>query len=145
MIRTILQHPDEALRQVSAEIHDLAEAHRIAEDLTHTFEATLNCIGLAAPQIGERYRVILVDITRRNFDRYIMVNPVITRTSADMQRVNDGCLSVERGRKRLSTKRPKRITVEWTDLQAKQNFSGLIAACIHHEVDHLNGKLFIDS
>lgn len=152
MIKSIIQHPDSRLRLISKPIDfgtDQADiAQSVAADLLETFNATGNCIGLAAPQIGHAARIIVVDIMRNGIDRYLMVNPVITKASQHMQRVNDGCLSVGHGMTRMSTKRPARITVAWQDLTGKarsQKFSNLMAACIHHEIDHLNGRLFIDA
>lgn len=152
MIKPIIQYPDSRLRLVSKSIDfttDQADvAQSVATDLIETFNATKLSIGLAAPQIGHAVRIIVVDITRNGLDRYLMVNPVITKASTQMQRVNDGCMSVENGFRRLSTKRPLRITVAWQDLTGKarsQKFSNLMAACIHHEIDHLQGRLFIDS
>lgn len=155
MIRAILQHPDPRLRETSAPI-DMADeygaklAKLIAEDLVDTIAATgmgIRAIGLAAPQIGHAFRVIVVDVSPHGADRRVMVNPVITKASRDQQRVLDGCMSVDRGRKHISTKRPKRIAVEWQDVDGtprSQKFANLIAAVIHHEVDHLDGRLFID-
>jgi peptide deformylase len=149
----ILQSPDDRLRVVAEpfpeRVEDYHPSHLSAiADLLDTFAATTNCIGLAATQIGCPWRVIVVDVTERRGELYVMVNPVIVKASEDLQLVNDGCMSVYNGRRRYNTKRPKRITVEWTDRrhnqQRKQKFSGLLAAVIHHEIDHLNGVLFTD-
>lgn len=153
MIREIIQAPDDRLRRVAQYLPqdrtEWTDEHRAAvEDLRHTFAVTGGCIGLAATQIDHHWRVIVVDTTRRRTDTYLMVNPVIVKASTDLQAVNDGCMSVQGGRYRAQTRRPKRIAVEWTDPDTgalrKQKFSGLTAAAIHHEVDHAEGVLFLD-
>lgn len=147
MIKPIIQAPDTRLRRVAAA---LPEVHHetVVQDLLDTFMETRDCIGLAATQIGEPWRVIVVDVTPRRTETYLMVNPVITRASDDMQAVRDGCMSVRNGKWFQQTRRPKRIAVEWRDaetgLPRRQKFSGLIAAAVHHEVDHLEGILFTD-
>jgi peptide deformylase len=152
MIRDILQDPHDLLRVVSKPI-DLSNPEQaktaadVALDLEDTFNATSRAIGLAAPQIGSNCRIIIVDLTRRKIDRYIMVNPVIVKRTDQSQRVKDGCMSVKQGTHFASTKRPLGITVEWEELDGtkrKQKFRNMIAACIHHEIDHLDGRLFID-
>jgi len=152
MIIPVIQHPDERLRQ-RADAVDFSDADEVqwmratAQDLEDTLQGLEICIGLAAPQIGRSQRIIIVDVTRRGVDRYVMVNPVITKQSQQSQRVQDGCMSVQHGRFHSSTKRPLRIQVEWQDVAGvthRQKFSNLMAACIHHEIDHLNGRLFID-
>lgn len=143
----IIQEPDARLHQRAEEMRQVHAAHQVIGDLIDTFWAANDCIGLAAPQIGHPYRVIIVDVTERHTDTYLMVNPVITKESEDQQRVLDGCMSVSFGKKHLQTRRPKRITVSWVDrdgLRRAQKFSGIMAACIHHEIDHLNGVLFMD-
>jgi peptide deformylase len=153
MKREIIQYPDERLRVVAAPLdvdseEGLALARSVVLDLMDTFVETPRCIGLAATQIGLPNRVLIVDLKRQGIDLYVMVNPVIVKTTNQSQRVQDGCMSVDHGRKFSSTKRPLGITVEWIDGKTfeprKQKFRNLIAACIHHEIDHLNGRLFID-
>lgn len=147
-----LGHP--ALRLVAEPLPDTysgwtAEHASVLKDLCDTFAATgSRCIGLAANQIGRLWRAIIVDVTPERTETYVMLNPVITKMSEDCQSVRDGCMSVFGGDRHATTKRPKRLTVEWLDPKTleprKQKFTGLLAACIHHEVDHLNGVLFID-
>jgi peptide deformylase len=149
----ILQMPHPTLRQVAAPFPDQyagwTEEHAaVLKDLRDTFAETDNCIGLAANQIGQLWRAIVVDVTPKRTEPYVMVNPVIVKASEDLQLVNDGCMSIFEGKRHTATKRPKRITVEWLDPRTleplKQKFTGLLAACIHHEIDHLNGVLFVD-
>ena len=150
MICPIIQAPDPRLHVVAEPMPSSPEPHhrQVIKDLIDTFDATDHCIGLAATQLGINWRVIIVDITKGRTETYVMVNPVIWKLSKDLQLVNDGCMSVSFGKKRANTKRPKRIMVLWRDpidwSIKKQKFSGLLAACIHHEIDHLDGVLFTD-
>jgi peptide deformylase len=150
MIQPIIQAPDTRLHVVAQPLPEALELqHRQAvKDLIDTFDDTRDCIGLAATQLGLNWRVIVVDITPRRSETYMMINPVIVKMSEDLQVVRDGCMSISFGKKHANTKRPKRLIVEWRDpidgsLQ-KQKFSGLLAAAVHHEVDHLDGVLFVD-
>jgi peptide deformylase len=102
---------------------------------------------LAANQLGHGWRAIIIDITPGRRETRLMINPVITKTGVAEQRVNDGCMSVFFGKTRGYTYRPKQITVEWFDVAMDKHrwkFSGISAAVIHHEIDHLNGVLFMD-
>lgn len=147
MQREILQFPNPRLKLRSKEVDLLGDPQFRVKDLIDTFEAYSGCIGLAAPQIGIEERIIVVDVTRSRSDTYLMINPVIIKESQQMQRVEDGCMSVGLGKKYLVSRRPKSITVSWFDLmyaERKQKFTGLIAACIHHEIDHLDGVLMFD-
>lgn len=148
MIRTILQAPDDRLRVVATPFPDqLEDEHKeVLVDLLDTFAATADCIGLAANQLGHSWRAIITDITPSRRETCLMVNPVITKASESQQRVHDGCMSIGNGKKRGYTYRPKRITVEWVDAAGDKHrwkFAGVSAAVIHHEVDHLNGVLFL--
>jgi len=147
----ILQYPNEQLRQVARAVdvgpEGLEPYLQDIKNLRDTFRAAHNCIGLAAPQIGIPLRIIIVDITLKFTETYLMINPVIVKEGAEQQSVRDGCMSVRNGQWFERTKRPKRLTVEWREESGairRQKFSGLLAAVIHHEVDHLNGVLFID-
>jgi peptide deformylase len=146
----IIQAPDTRLHVVATAMPLLCELeHRQAiKNLIDTFDDTSDCIGLAATQLGINWRVIIVDTSPNRNETYVMVNPVIVKQSEDLQVVRDGCMSVSFGKKFARTMRPKRLVVEWRDpvdwTVKKQKFSGLLAACIHHEIDHLDGVLFVD-
>jgi len=148
MIRSIIQAPDPRLRAVADLLQDRDPATQVVTDLIDTFKETQNCIGLAATQLGHLWRAIIVDTTWNRVDTFIMVNPVIIQMSDDLQLVKDGCMSVANGKQFAETKRPKRITVTWMDLDTqlprRQKFNGLLAAAIHHEIDHLDGILYTD-
>lgn len=161
MRRPIIQAPDQRLRLVAQAVPAHGEAfnydyEEVVDDLQDTFKETTNCIGLAASQLDHPVygvirpvkRIIIVDITAGRTETYVMVNPVIVKASDDLQQVRDGCMSVGQGRRFANTKRPKRLVVEWVDPASwtakKQKFSGLLAAVIHHEIDHLDGILYTD-
>jgi peptide deformylase len=146
MIRTILQDGAPVLRQKSLAVETFSSptVDKLAQDLVDTLQATETAVGLAAPQIGVPIRMIVVALT--DIDLYVMVNPKISKPR-DEQVVNDGCLSVRSGKEFGRTKRAKRIHVQWQDLNGNekhQKFSGMVAAIIQHEVDHLDGILFTD-
>ena len=147
MQREILQFPNPKLKLRSKEMDWLNGVENQIRDLEDTFRAYSGCIGLAAPQIGIEERIIVVDVTPSRSDTYLMINPVVIKESQQMQRVEDGCMSVGFGREYQVSRRPKSITVSWFDqmyAKRKQKFTGLIAACIHHEIDHLDGVLMFD-
>lgn len=148
MRRAIIQFPNSLLKMPSNSVDVLNVPFADIQDLRTTFESFTGCIGLAAPQLGILRRIIIVDVTRCRSNTLVMLNPVIVRYSEDQQRVEDGCMSVEFGHKFIVTRRPKRITVSWFDVEEMsertQKFSGLMAACVHHEIDHLNGTLMFD-
>jgi peptide deformylase len=142
----ILQHPHPALRMVAAQVEtfDAALADLAAEMLRLMYGA--HGVGLAANQVGVLSRLIVLDVSPSRVDPVVMVNPVILKAE-DTQMVRDGCLSVNFGRTFAYTTRAKRIKVAYQDLTGAPRvakLSGLSAACVQHEVDHLDGKLFID-
>lgn len=149
----ILQVPDERLRRVAAAV-DFSDFTTVEvklpnaiDDMRETFAATAGCVGLAATQLGIELRVIIFDTTKSRSQTCVMVNPVVVKASEDTQSVRDGCMSIDHGRRFVYTRRPKRIEVEWQDAAGGkhwQKYNGLLAAVIHHEIDHLNGVLFTD-
>ena len=149
MIKQIVQDPHPFLRKKAKPL-DLNDEHHhhmaieLAEHLVDTLKCSRHGVGLAAPQIGVSVRMIHVALTQH--DQYIMVNPMILKAD-DEQLVQDGCLSVSGGTQRGLTKRAKRIKVVWTELNGTERimkFSGVMAAIIQHEIDHLDGILFTD-
>jgi peptide deformylase len=146
MIRAILLHPDprlkkpcEAVDAVTPEIRDLAAA---------MFNTMYDApgVGLAAPQIGVLKRVIVMDCIKDGPPEPIaMINPRVIWSSEDLSTYEEGCLSIPE--QYGEVKRPASVTVEWLDLDGirqERMFEGLWATCVQHEIDHLDGKLFID-
>ena len=147
-IRTILIHPESKLRKVSLEVKDLSDRLiNLADDMLQTMYDAPG-IGLAAPQIGLLVRLIVIDCNKE--DELIqhpiqMFNPEIIETSDEKNIQEEGCLSIPN--QFGEVERPSKITVRWIDRdgnEKQESFDGLWATCIQHEIDHLDGKLFID-
>ena len=148
MIRPIVLHPDARLKKKSVEVEGITDALiELADDMMETMYHAPG-IGLAAPQIGVLQRVIVMDCAKKEGeepDPIIMVNPIITDFSAEKSVYEEGCLSIPEHFAEIT--RPEFVQVEWIDLDGKQHseeFNGLKSTCVQHEIDHLNGKLFID-
>lgn len=148
MIRSIVLHPDARLKKKSVEVENITDALiKLAEDMMETMYDAPG-IGLAAPQIGVLERLIVMDCAKKEDeepDPIIMVNPTIIASSEENSVYEEGCLSIPEHFAEIN--RPEFVQVEWIDLGGKQHseeFNGLKSTCVQHEIDHLNGKLFID-
>ena len=148
MIRSIVLHPDARLKKKSVEVENITDALiKLAEDMMETMYDAPG-IGLAAPQIGVLERLIVMDCAKKEDeepDPIIMVNPTIIASSEENSVYEEGCLSIPEHFAEIT--RPELVQVEWIDLGGKQyseEFNGLKSTCVQHEIDHLNGKLFID-
>ena len=148
MIRSIVLHPDARLKKKSVEVENITDALiKLAEDMMETMYDAPG-IGLAAPQIGVLERLIVMDCAKKEDeepDPIIMVNPTIIASSEENSVYEEGCLSIPEHFAEIT--RPEFVQVEWIDLGGKQHseeFDGLKSTCVQHEIDHLNGKLFID-
>ena len=148
MIRPIVLHPDARLKKKSVQVESINDALiKLAEDMMETMYGAPG-IGLAAPQIGVLERLIVMDCAKKEDeepDPIIMVNPLITAASEEKSVYEEGCLSIPDHFAEIT--RPELVQVQWVDLDGKQHsqeFDGLKSTCIQHEIDHLNGKLFID-
>lgn len=145
--RTILVAPDPRLKVVSQKVDRVTgETRQLMDDMLETmYEAP--GIGLAAVQIGEPKRIIVMDLAREGeakSPRYF-VNPVVTWASEEMAVYEEGCLSVPELFDDIE--RPAKCRVEYLDYDGKPQTleaDGLLATCIQHEIDHLEGVLFID-
>ena len=146
-IRKILTEPNKLLRQVSETVERVgAEEKILMDDMLQTmYEAP--GIGLAAIQIGVPKRIIVIDISRdesKKEPRYF-VNPIIKNKNDDKSIYEEGCLSVPD--QFAEIERPNTCEVEYLDYDGKKKLlkaDGLLATCIQHEMDHLEGILFID-
>ena len=148
MKRSIVYHPDARLKKLSLPISEITDDLRqLADDMLETMYAAPG-IGLAAPQIGVLSRVIVMDCEKDDDadpNPIIMFNPEIIAHSEETNVYEEGCLSIPEHYAEVT--RPKAVEVAWVDVNGavqKQEFEGLIATCVQHEIDHLNGKLFID-
>lgn len=148
MKRNILLHPDPRLKKAAAPVADLSDGlRRLADDMVETMYGAPG-IGLAAPQVGVLERLIVLDCTPDDSAEcglLVMFNPQIMAESDETSSYEEGCLSIPDHYGQVT--RPAEVTVTWLDrdgTQQQQDFSGLWSTCVQHEIDHLNGKLFID-
>ena len=149
--------PDERLSQRSEPVKEVNdEIKKLAEDMLETMYAN-NGIGLAAVQVGVMKRVIVVDVEWGS-SRYegddketkpgkpiVLINPEIVGESDDISTYNEGCLSFPD--QYSEVKRPEVVTIRYLDKDGKEQtkkVDGLLATCIQHEIDHINGVVFVD-
>jgi peptide deformylase len=143
----ILTLPDPRLRLVSQPIGRVdAEVRRLVDDMFETMYAAPG-IGLAAIQIGVPKRVITMDLAKKDEGKkpQVFINPEILATSADRSTYEEGCLSIPEYYEEVE--RPSEVKIRYVDLEGNAcelEASGLLATCVQHEIDHLNGVLFID-
>ena len=148
MIRPILIHPDPRLKTRATEIGTPdAEIRALADDMLETMYDAPG-IGLAAPQIGVMKRLLVMDCIKEEGAEpqpMALIDPVIEWTSDEKNTYEEGCLSIPE--QYADVERPAEVEVSWTDLDGarqRRRFDGLWATCVQHEIDHLDGKLFID-
>ncbi len=148
----IVEIPDPRLRLVSRAVDAVDdEVRTLVADMTETMYAA-HGIGLAAIQVGVDRRVVVIDLQEqesedsepvRNPRAYI--NPEVLSESEELSAYNEGCLSIPE--QYAEVKRPARCRVRWLDEQGEtheEELDGLLATCMQHEIDHLDGILFID-
>ncbi|MEO7654132.1 MAG: peptide deformylase [Sphingomicrobium sp.] len=151
-IRRIYETPDPMLRQTSKPVETFdAGLKTLVTDMFETMYAAPG-IGLAAVQVGEPIRLLVIDLQEPEEeggepvrDPRVFVNPEILRTSDEDVPYLEGCLSVPE--QYAEVLRPDHIRARWQDLDGKtieEDIDGLLAVCLQHEMDHLNGVLFID-
>src|SRR5499427_5789422 len=146
-LRDILILPDRRLRKVSEPVKKItSEIKSLVEDMFETMYAAPG-IGLAAIQVGVPKRVVTMDIAKREGETEprVFINPEITWSSDDPSVYEEGCLSIPDVHE--DVERPAKVRFKYLDLDGKAHeveAEGLFATCIQHEVDHLNGVLFID-
>ena len=145
-IKTIITEPNEILRQVSKPVSSVGkEERKLMDDMLETMYAA-NGIGLAAIQIGIPKRIIVMDISKDGKKNPMyFVNPKINNKDKEKITYEEGCLSVPDYLAEVD--RPKYCEVEYLDYNGESKVlkaDGLLATCIQHEMDHLEGILFID-
>jgi len=146
-LKTILTEPNKLLRQISQPVERVGDAEReLMNDMLETMYAA-NGIGLAAIQIGVPKRIIVMDLSKEENKKLPMyfVNPLIIKKNEEKTIYEEGCLSVPN--QFAEIQRPSKCEIEYLDFNGdKQNLEaeGLLATCIQHEMDHLEGILFID-
>jgi len=146
MIRPILIHPDPRLKKLCEPVAEITpELRQLAADMLETMYDAPG-VGLAAPQVGVLKRLIVMDCIKDGpAQPMALFNPVVTWVSEDLSTYEEGCLSIPE--QYADVDRPAEVRVRWTDLEGKaqeRQFAGLWATCVQHEIDHLDGKLFID-
>ena len=146
-VKSILTEPNKILRQISKPLDQVTkEDQNLMDDMLETMYAA-NGIGLAAIQIGIPKRIIVMDISKdKNIkEPMYFVNPVIREKNQNKSIYEEGCLSVPD--QFAEIERPSKCELEYLDYNGKKKFlkaEGLLATCIQHEMDHLEGILFID-
>ncbi|MDE0751516.1 MAG: peptide deformylase [Planktomarina sp.] len=147
-LRPILIHPDPRLKKISAPVTEVTGTiARLADDMLETMYDAPG-VGLAAPQIGVMSRMFVMDCVKEEGDApqpMVIMNPEVLWLSEDFSTYEEGCLSIPE--QFGDVERPASVEMQWLGLDGKtqkQRFDGLWATCAQHELDHLNGKLFID-
>lgn len=144
MLLDIVLHPDERLRQMCTMVESMND--RLDDLFTHMFETMYEAegVGLAAPQVGELLRFCVVDVSDDRSQQLVLINPEVVDGKNTIT-WKEGCLSIPDVHAEIV--RPNNILVRALDRDFKPiefEADGLLSVCIQHEIDHLNGKLFID-
>ncbi|CAN7284841.1 peptide deformylase [Rhizobium sp. LjRoot98] len=146
-IKPLIILPDPVLRQLSQPVETVnAEIRSLADDMLETMYDAPG-IGLAAIQIGVPRQMLVIDVSKEGEDKQplVFINPKVLTASDERSVYEEGCLSIPDYY--AEVERPATITVEYIDLEGKKltaKADGLLATCLQHEIDHLNGVLFID-
>ncbi|WP_299844992.1 peptide deformylase [uncultured Paracoccus sp.] len=147
-LRPILIHPDPRLKKVAEPVARVTpEIEALADDMLATMYDAPG-IGLAGPQVGVLQRIFVMDASREPDAEprpMVLLNPEIDWSSEEQNTYDEGCLSIPEQYAEVT--RPKQVRMRWLGLDGKthtEEFDGLWATCAQHELDHLNGMLFID-
>ena len=142
-VRQIRTAPDPVLKRKAKKVHNIdGSVKKLIRDMLETLHAEPGRVGLAAPQVGVSLRVIVIGIPEE--EDIILVNPEIVRRRGERM-VDEGCLSVPGYFGQME--RSELVTVKGRDHNGKEiriKAEGLLAQALEHEIDHLNGKLYID-
>ena len=150
----ILEVPDPGLRAVAKPVAQIDESVRAI--ISNMFDTMYDArgIGLAATQVGIEQRIVVIDLQEPESDAedakpvrtpLVYINPELVSVSEETSVYNEGCLSIPE--QYAEVERPTRCRVKWLDADGashEDDFDGLLSTCIQHEIDHLNGVLFID-
>ncbi len=145
----ILIHPDPRLKKTVPAVPDSSDELRtLAKDMLETMYVAPG-IGLAGPQVAQMHRIIALDCNKPDEEPgprpLVMLNPEVIASSDELNTYDEGCLSIPD--QYADVTRPAVVDVKWLDLdgnEQQETFDGLWATCVQHEIDHLDGKLFID-
>ncbi len=146
-IRPLIIIPDTKLRLISEPVKEItSEVRRLADDMLETMYDAPG-VGLAAIQIGVQIRMVTMDVSKSEDEHQpmVLINPEIVWASEEKRVYEEGCLSIPEYYEEVE--RPDRVRFRYMNLQGEtieQDADGLLATCVQHEIDHLNGVLFID-
>jgi len=146
-IRPLIILPDPKLRLISEPITVVTdEVRRLADDMLETMYDAPG-VGLAAIQVGVPVRMVTMDVSKSETEPHplVLLNPEILDASDELSVYEEGCLSIPEYYEEIE--RPARVRFRYMDLKGEkveQEADGLLATCVQHEIDHLNGVLFID-
>lgn len=145
MILDILEFPDPRLRTVAKPVDEVTDdTRKLIDDMFETmYEAP--GIGLAATQVNVHRQIVVIDLSDDRSEPLVLINPKVEVLAGDYQDMQEGCLSVPGFYEEVS--RIDHIRVQALDRNGEpfeREVTGLLAVCIQHELDHLNGKLFVD-
>lgn len=149
-VREVLVYPDPVLKEISEDVTELNDKiKQVIEDLKDTMDSSSHSVGIAAPQIGELYRIIAIDPGKnpkceQSHGRQIMINPVILKWEG-ITPFREGCMSVPDYTGNVN--RARKVLVQYLDENLEEKVietEGFEAILIQHESDHLDGVLFID-
>lgn len=140
----VLHYPDERLRKVAKPVAQVtSDTKQIVDDMFETMYAEEG-IGLAATQVDIHQRIIVIDVSEERNERLVLINPEILSKCGETG-IEEGCLSIPE--QRALVPRAEKVSVRALNREGEQfelDADGLLAICIQHEIDHLEGKLFID-
>jgi peptide deformylase len=146
-LREIIKLPDPQLRRKSELVAEVDDAvRRLIDDMLETMYAAPG-IGLAAIQVGVPRRIVVIDLAKEDQPKapLFLINPVVVWSSDEMSIYQEGCLSIPDYYE--DVERPSRVRVRYLDREGRPqeiDAEGLLATCLQHEIDHLDGLLFID-
>ena len=146
-MKNILIHPDPRLKKKCEPVDVVDDKIRkLAADMLETMYDAPG-VGLAAPQVGVNKRLFVMDCSGKDepAEPHVLINPEVTWASEDREAHEEGCLSIPEIFEEVT--RPSLVRMRWTDEKGEtqeDEFEGLASRCVQHELDHLNGKLFID-
>jgi peptide deformylase len=143
-LRTILHYPDPRLRRKATPVVAVTdEVRRLIDDMAETMYAAPG-VGLAAIQVNETQRIVVIDLSEERNQLQVLVNPEITERDGE-QTLEEGCLSVPGIYEPVTRAHHVRVRALNRDGQPFElEASGLLATCLQHEIDHLDGKVFVD-
>ncbi len=141
----ILEFPDPRLRTVAKPVETVTDAHRaLIDDMLETMYAAPG-IGLAATQVNVHERILVIDISEDHREPMVFINPEVEILDPERGEYDEGCLSVPGFYETVNRPRRVRVTSLLRDGSSNtRELDGLLAICLQHEIDHLDGKLFVD-